>query len=91
MRKSAFTDKEILEILTQAETPVSPKDLCERYGVSVQTFYRWRRKYGARVQQRSSQRVKDLEEENARLKELVVEKELMIKKLRASGEKSRHH
>ena len=81
MRKSAFTDKEILEILTQAETPVSPKDLCERYGVSVQTFYRWRRKYGG-MESSQVRRVKELEEENRRLKQLAGEQALVIETMK---------
>jgi len=90
MRKSAFTEREILEILSLAETPASPKDLCDRYGVSVQTFYRWRRKYGGRVSS-SAQRLKELEDENSRLRKLVVEKELTIHKLKGPEDRHRRH
>ncbi|TFH19120.1 MAG: hypothetical protein E4H03_14060 [Myxococcales bacterium] len=90
MRKSTFTEKEIIEILALAETPVSPKDLSERYGVSVQTFYRWRRKYGGHAGG-GSQRLKELEEENGRLKELVVQKELTIQRLKATSGRTQRH
>jgi putative transposase len=90
MRKSDFSDQEILGILNQAETTISPKELCKKYGVSVQTFYRWRRQYGARVKS-NVQRLKALEDENSRLRKLLVEKELENHRLRAAIEKGRSH
>ena len=90
MRKSEFSDDDILGILNQAEATISPKDLCKKYGVSVQTFYRWRRQYGARVKT-SVQRLKQLEEENSHLKKLVVEKELDNHRLKTALDKLRRH
>ncbi len=58
-----------------------PADLCKRLGISAQTFYRWRIKYGA-LKEDEAQRLKALEQENARLKKIVAEQALDISMLK---------
>jgi len=72
MKKNKFTDSQIAFILRQAEegTPVS--EVCRKSGISEQTYYRWRKKYGG-LMPSEMKRLKQLEEENKRLKNLVAD------------------
>jgi len=72
MRKSKFTEEQIVYALKQAELKVPVLDLCRKYGVSEQTFYRWRKKYGG-LEAGELRRLRQLEEENRKLKQLVAE------------------
>jgi len=72
MRKSKFTEEQIVYALKQAELGVPVLDLCRKYGVSEQSFYRWRQKYGG-LEAGELRRLKQLEEENRKLKQLVAE------------------
>lgn len=72
MRKSKFTAEQIAYCLTQAQAGVPIPELCRKYGISQQTFYRWKTKFGAMTAS-EVQRLKELEEENARLKKLVAD------------------
>ena len=67
MRKSRFSDRQIVVVLKQAEAGVPIQDLVRKYGISEQTFYRWRKKYGG-LQASELQQLKQLKEENRRLK-----------------------
>jgi putative transposase len=71
-RKSKFTEQEIVYAIKQAEAGVPLKELCRKYGVSEQTFYRWRSKYGG-LAPSELQRLKQLEHENRQLKKLVAD------------------
>jgi putative transposase len=71
-RKSKFTEQEIVYALKQVEAGVPLKELCRKYGVSEQTFYRWRSKYGG-LSASELQRLKQLEHENKQLKKLVAD------------------
>jgi putative transposase len=75
MRKSRFTQEQIVGILKEHETGGGTAALCRRHGISAQTFYRWKGKYGG-LEVREATRLKALEEENARLKRLVAEQAL---------------
>ena len=67
MRKSRFTDDQILAILQRAETERNIRGVCLDSGISEQTFYRWKAKYRT-VRMQSDRRLRSLEDENRRLK-----------------------
>lgn len=75
MKKSRFTDSQIIAVLKQAEggTPVS--ELCRSHGISSATFYKWRSKYGGMDAPMMS-RLKELEDENWRLKKMYAEAQM---------------
>ena len=66
MKKSRFTDSQILAILKQAESGVPVPELCRQHGMSSASFYKWRSKYGG-MDAPLMARLKDLEQENSRL------------------------
>jgi putative transposase len=76
MKKSRFTDSQILAILKEAESGVRVPDLCRKYGMSDATFYKWRAKYGG-MDASMMKRLKELEEENRRLKKMYAEERLV--------------
>ena len=75
MRKSRFTDGQILAILKQAEAGVAVPDLCREHGISSATFYKWRARFGG-MDASLMARLKELEEENRRLKKMYAEERL---------------
>lgn len=70
MKTSKFTEQQIAFILKQADDGVSVEDTCRKAGISIQTYYRWRKKYGG-LMPTELKRLRQLEEENSRLKRLV--------------------
>ncbi|RTL68327.1 MAG: transposase [Hyphomicrobiales bacterium] len=70
MKKSKFTEQQIAFILKQADDGVSVEDTCRKAGISIQTYYRWRQKYGG-LMPSEMKRLRQPEEENVRLKRLV--------------------
>ena len=72
MRKSRFTESQILAALKQAESGLPVNDVCRQIGVSPATFYKWRAKYGG-LDASELSRMRELEEENAKLKQMYAE------------------
>jgi putative transposase len=72
MRKSQFTDQQIAFALRQAEGGTPVPEVCRKMGVSEPTFYRWKQKYGG-LMPSEVQRLRQLEEENTRLRRLVAD------------------
>ena len=75
MKKSCFTDSQIIGILKQAEAGTPVPELCREHGISSATFYKWRSKYGGMDASMMS-RMKELEEENRRLKKMYAESQM---------------
>jgi putative transposase len=77
MRKSKFTEQQIIGALKQVEAGATGKDVCRKLGITEQTLYRWKAKY-AGMEVSDARRLRELEDENRRLKKLVAEQALDI-------------
>jgi putative transposase len=75
MRGSRFTQEQILSVLQEHDAGAVTAALCRQHGISEQTFYRWKQKYGG-LERGEATRLRLLEEENSRLKRLVAEQAL---------------
>ncbi len=75
MKRSRFSNNQILSILKQAESGIPVSELCREHGISNATFYNWRAKYGG-MDASLMARLKELEEENRRLKKMYAEERL---------------
>ena len=80
-RKSQFTEEQIIKALKEVEAGAKATDVCRRLGVTEQTFYRWKAKFGG-MDVSDAKRLKALEEENRKLKMLVAEQLLDVQMLR---------
>jgi putative transposase len=75
MKKSRFTDSQIMDALKRAESGLAVPELCRELGISSATFYKWRSKYGG-MDTSLIARMKELEAENARLRKMYVEEKI---------------
>lgn len=72
MKKSRFTETQILKILRQYEAGIKVADLCREHGISQATFYNWKSKYGG-IEASELKRLKELEAENRKLKQMYAD------------------
>ena len=72
MKKSGFTDPQIMSVLKQAEGGMAVPELCREHGISSATFYKWRSKFGGMDASRMAE-MKTMQEENRRLKKMFAE------------------
>jgi putative transposase len=75
MKSKRFTEEQIIGVLKEGDAGARTKDLCRKYGISEQTFYNWKAKYGGMTVS-EVRRLRELEAENAKLKKLLAEAEL---------------
>lgn len=81
MKRKRYTEEQIIRILKEAEAGVPVKELCRTYGMAVNSFYKWKTKYGG-MEVNEAKRLRELEDENRRLKKLVAELSLDIEMLK---------
>lgn len=86
MKKSRYSEAQIIKILKEAEGGISVVEICRQYGISQGTFYNWKSKYGG-MDLSMLKRVKELEQENQRLKKMYADSKMDNEILRESLEK----
>lgn len=85
MKRSRFSEEQIIAVLKEQEAGMATADVCRRHGISSATFYKWKAKYGG-LEVSDARRLRSLEEENARLKHLLADAMLdnaMLKEISA--------
>ena len=82
MKRSKFTDEQIVAIVKEGEAGRKVADVCRANGITSQTYYRWKAKYGG-LELSDVQRLRQLEDENRRLKQIVAEQTLDLQAMRA--------
>lgn len=85
MKRSRFSEEQIIAVLKEQEAGMATADVCRRHGIGSATFYKWKAKYGG-LEVSDARRLRSLEEENARLKRLLADAMLdnaMLKEISA--------
>ncbi len=85
MKRSRFSEEQIIAVLKEQEAGMATADVCRRHGISSATFYKWKAKYGG-LEVSDARRLRSLEQENARLKRLLADAMLdnaMLKEISA--------
>ena len=86
MKQKRYTESQIISILNEAETGVPVKDILRKHGISPPTFYKWKSKYGG-MSVSELKRMREIEEENRRLKKMYAELSLVHEALKDAVEK----
>ena len=81
MKRSRFSDEQIIGILKEHQAGLSATELCRKHGISDATFYKWRSKFGG-IEVSEAKRLRTLEDENAKLKKLLAESMMDVSTLR---------
>ncbi len=81
MKRSRFTEEQIIGVLKEHQAGLGAAELCRKHGISDATFYNWRSKYGG-MEVSEAKRLKQLEDENGRLKKLLAESMMDVSTLR---------
>ena len=81
MKRSRFSEEQIIGILKEHQAGLGAKELCRKHGVSDATFYKWRSKYGG-IEVSDAKKLKALEAENAKLKKLLAEQMMDVSTLK---------
>ena len=81
MRKSRFSEEQIIGVLREQEAGATTAEVCRRHGISTTTFYKWKARYGG-LEVSEARRLKALEDENRRLKKLLAEAMLDVAALK---------
>jgi len=87
MTRKRHTEEQIIAVLKEAQAGVSPQELCRKHGMSDATFYKWRAKYSG-MEVSDVKKLRQLEDENRRLKQMVAEQALDIQALKAINSKN---
>ena len=91
MRKTRFSEEQIIAILKEGDAGVPPEELCRRHGITRGSLYRWKAKYGG-MEVSEAQEAKQLRDENTRLRKLVadlsLDKEMLQAVIRKNGLRS---
>jgi putative transposase len=87
MKRKRYSEEQIIRVLQEAESGVKTADLCRKYGMSDATFYNWKAKYGG-MSVSEAKRLKTLEDENRKLKQIVANLTLDKEALKAVLEKN---
>jgi putative transposase len=81
MKRSRFSEEQIIGILKEGEAGAKTGEICRKHGICEQTYYRWKSKYGG-LDVSEARRLRQLEDENRRLKQMVAEQALDIQALK---------
>ncbi len=81
MKRSRFSQEQIIGILKEHQAGLGAKELCRKHGISGATFYKWRSKYGG-MEVSDARRLKTLESENAKLKKMLAEQMMDVATLK---------